>query len=169
LTSDHREHINKLPLFSTIKSYLSLSSSCSAESVFKEYLVKNHNISGVDISNTGGDNSGIYAADGSIKTGYISNWRSLSKDERSKVIEERKRRGVQGGRNGKGTSQGDAVTANTVKQLREQNKKCKRKIKALKQNSSNHNDKDDDSADEIDAGDQFGGKASKKNAKKKKD
>ena len=45
----------------------------AAVSELPEYLVKNRNVSGVGISNSSGDNSGIYAADGSIKTGYISN------------------------------------------------------------------------------------------------
>jgi hypothetical protein len=141
----------------------------TAVSELPEYLVKNRNISGVGSSNSGGGKSGIYAADGSIKTGYISDWRSLSKEERSKVVAERKRLGVQGGRGGKGTSQSDIESDNTVKQLREQNKKYKRKIKALKRVSSKDDDEDDkdaESADEIDAGDQFGGRASKKNAKK---
>jgi hypothetical protein len=141
----------------------------AAVSELPEYLVKNRNISSVGSSNPGSDNSSIYTADGSIKTGYISNWRSLSKEERSKVIAERKRLGVQGGKSGKGTSQSDTVTANTLKQLREQNKKYKRKIKALKRVTFKDDDDDDkntSSADEIDAGDQFGGKASKKNAKK---
>ena len=141
----------------------------AAVSELPEYLVKNRNISGLGSSNPGGDNSGIYTADGSIKTGYISNWKSLSKEDCSKVIAECKRLGVQGRKGGKGTSQSDVATANTVKQLREQNKKFKRKIKALKRvtfKDDEDNGKDADSADEIDAGDQFGGKASKKNAKK---
>lgn len=74
--------------------------------------------------------------------------------------------GVQGAwcpgwKGGKGTSQSDAATANTVKPLREQNKKFKRKIKSLKQvtfNDDEEGGKDaNNSADDIDAGYQFAG------------
>jgi len=63
---------------------------------------------------------------------------------------------------GAGKSGGNQSDGNRMKQLKEQNSKYKRAIKALRRSNGNEmNDNDDDSVD-IDVGDQFGGKASKK-------
>ena len=51
--------------------------------------------------------------------------------------------------------------------MKEQNQKYKRAIKALKR--SNTDDVDDDAEEDLDTGDQFGGKASKKKKKAKLD
>ena len=124
------------------------------------------NVSAVGVNSGGGN--GIYNADGSIKTGHISNWRSLSEEDRSKVFEERKRLGV-GKKKGGGKSGGggnDQQAANTLKQLRQQNKKQRRKIKALMKKSPDDDGSDSDDEDTAqDAGDQFGGKNSKKKLK----
>lgn len=121
------------------------------------------------LGTTGSGGNGIYNSDGSIKTGHIANWRSLTEEERSKVFEERKRLGVSGKKKGGGKG-GEKNSANTMKQLRQQNQKQRRKIKALMRKNPDDDDKDDDSsggkADDVtDAGDQFGGKHSKKKNK----
>lgn len=144
----------------------------AAVSELPEYLARSRNIAGVSSSSSGGnvDADGAYNADGSIKTGYIPNWRSLSNDDKKKVIAERKRLGINSnGKSGSSTNNTDDVSRdNTIKQLRAQNKKQKRRIKSLKR-SSTSKDKEDSGkdSDDDDAGDQFGGKASKKRAKGK--
>lgn len=121
------------------------------------------NIAAVGVS--GG--SSIYNADGSIKTGRIQNWWSLSEEERSKVTEERKRLGAV---KNKGGDKGGKQTSNTVKQLRQQNQKQRRKIKALMRKNPDDEASDSDSGDRdaaADAGDQFGGKNAKKKNRSK--
>ena len=134
-----------------------------------EYVQRNRNISGVRIGAVKSDSS-IYNEDGSINaTGSIKDWENLPMSEKRLVYKERKRLGVKFGGStsgGKGGYKGngnntktDASNANTITQLRKHNNNLKRKIKALKQ-SDPSNDNDDAEAD--DAGDEFGGKNSKK-------
>ena len=145
-------------------------------STLPEYLSKQRTIAGVAAGSTGdGDgDSGIYNADGSINTGYIPNWRSLSDADKDKVRQERKRLGIKkpSGKWRKGSQGGSGgdkqADANRIKQLVAQNKKYKRSIKAIKRRISKKGgtgSDDDDSDSDIDAGDQFGGKHSKKKKK----
>ena len=119
---------------------------------------------------SGGSDATIHNADGSINTGYIPHWRSLSKEQRNLVHAERKRLGISGGKQSKG-SPSNKAQANCTKQLAAQNKKHKRKIKALerKLTKSSIDDTDDggDKPDDPDtnAGDAFGGKRLKKKEK----
>jgi hypothetical protein len=140
----------------------------TAVSELPEVIAKNaRNISAV--GQTGGEGSGesaIHNADGSIKTGHIPEWRSLSFKERKTVTAERKRLGIKYGKKGGAGAggHGNQSTANRVKQLKEQNSKYKRQIKALKRDNGTGSAKVDEES--IDAGDQFGGKNSKKKTKK---
>ena len=89
-------------------------------------------------------------------------------DTKKKILSERARLGVKLGRGGEGHS--NSSSNSVVTKLKKANEKFKRKIKALqKLNPSNANKGDDDdsiSGDESqDAGDQFGGKNSKKKKK----
>ena len=62
-----------------------------------EYQAKNHSVSAIRVAGPSGghsDTDSIYNADGSIKTGYISNWKSLSSEDKYKVTAERKRLGM---------------------------------------------------------------------------
>ena len=59
----------------------------------------------------------------------------------------------------------DASTLNTIKQLRARTRKHKKKIKALKRKSTVSEDGDADKDSDVGAGDQFGGKNSKKKSK----
>ena len=134
-----------------------------AVSELPEYIAKNRNVS--TIATTNDEKTSIYDASGSIITGHYPNWKSLSKDDKSKVIAERKRLSISKGRNGRGHKD-EKATVNTVNQLKEQLKKYKRQVKALKRHA---NDDDGDTDVDVDAGDEFGGKAAKKKSKKNGD
>lgn len=144
----------------------------TAVSELPEYISKHRNVSGVtSTTDTTGTSSGIRKPDGTIITGHIPHWRNLSPADRALVYAERERLGLTkrkgGAKNGKGSNN---VYNNRANQLAEQNKKLKRQIKAFKRSNSNNDgntNNDDNSNDgDTDAGDQFGGKQSKK-AKKK--
>ena len=139
----------------------------TAVSELPEFIAKNRNVSalgtgGADRSQDNGE--GIHNSDGSIKTGFIANWNSLSKEDRNKIFAERKRvKGKLPGKPNYGTTNDSTnpAVANRMKQLVEQNKKQKRRIQTLKR-STPSDTKNDASDINIDAGDQFGGKSSKK-------
>lgn len=140
----------------------------TAVSELPEYISKNRNVSGVG---TGSDQKGsadIYNSDGSIITGHIPNWRNLTKFDRDLVMNERKRLGIRGGKNSSsGGGNGNKSDANRIKQITAQNKKLKRQIKAIKRKQSS----DDATAvtvnsdTDVDPGDTFGGRNSKKKSK----
>ena len=144
----------------------------TAVSELPEYLSKNRSISSAKTSDPGNNDnkrSDIYNDNGSIITGHIPNWRNLSQADRNKVFAERERLGISKRKNGSDQSKSNNVNAandNRIKQITEQNKKYKRQIKALKRSKTpnNKNDANSDN-DNADAGDQFGGKNSKKKAK----
>ena len=143
----------------------------TAVSELPEFLAKNRNVSGAKTTNTTerGDPS-IYNPDGSIITGHIPNWRSLTNADRQIVHAERRRLGVIKNKGGddnssKSAKQKEAARDNRLKQLSDTNKRMKRQIKALKRSSTN-GDNDNVSDSDADAGDQFGGKAAKKKQKK---
>ena len=148
----------------------------TAVSELPEYVAKNQNISAANAKGSDPSSekasSAIYNPDGSVITGHIPSWRSLSQSDREKVLAERKRLGIKGGRGGKNAKGGDKASSNRLKQLTEQNNKYRRQIKALKRSQSKDDDKSDDGDDSnssvTDAGDQFGGRASKRAAKKSK-
>lgn len=129
-----------------------------------EYIQRNRTTSAVTIGAV--RTSTIYNVDGSINaTGTINNWDKLPIKEKRLVYKERKRLGVKYGGNaiGKGSKPNNnqnknASLANTMKQLRESNNKLKRRIKAI----SASDPKSVEFEDAIDAGDEFGGKNSKK-------
>jgi hypothetical protein len=131
-----------------------------------EYIAKNRNVSGVTQKGRGGGSEGIYAADGSIKTGHISNWADLSKEDKELVKKERlkKKSGTAGG-NGNNKS-----IKNQMKQVKNQNKVYKRQIQALKKKGVTFEDEEKEDEDSTnsddDAGDQFGGQNAKKKKKK---
>ena len=138
----------------------------TAVSELPEYILARRNVSGVTSQAT------IYNSDGSIKTGEIDGWVNITHGDRQKVWAERRRLCIKYTpksknlkyirKGGKGDT--DPNTANRIKQLQDQNKVYKRKIKALKKSESGtgDGDNDGDSNDDLDAGDQFGGKAKKK-------
>ena len=113
-------------------------------------------------------NDDIYNDGGNIITGHIPTWRQLSQDDREIVMEERKRLGNKSGKGNKNKSGNKSkADTNRLNQLSTQNKKFKRQIKAMKRKTKDPDadvpsNGDNDSDNGTDAGDQFGGKASKK-------
>ena len=144
----------------------------TAVSELPEYISKNHrNVSGVGTNSDQKGSADIYNSDGSIITGHIPNWRNLTKRDHDIVMNERKRLGIGAGKNGGKSSGGNAnkSDSNRMKQISEQNKKLKRQIKALKRKKDSDDASTaptaDNSNDDIDAGDQFGGRNAKKKSK----
>ena len=113
----------------------------------------------------------ICRSDGTIKTGKFTNWSDLTPSERAKVAAERKRLGIPSpGGNGKG---GKAGNLSKLNEFKKKANKYKRQAAALKkqvvkfnEDGKNNDDDDDDDTPEQDAGDQFGGRASKKGRKR---
>ena len=142
----------------------------TAVSELPEFLAKNRAIAGIN-SSVPPDNdksSAIYNADGSINTGHIPTWRNLSQADRNTVIAERERFGLGKGKSGKEKSvrfQTNPAISNRLKQLAESNKKMRMKIKAIKKQTPKDEAQGDNVESTTDAGDQFGGKASKKSKK----
>ena len=142
----------------------------TAVSELPEYVAKNRNISATDTRGSKGTSS-IYAADGTIRTGHIENWKQLSNADKKIVYNERKRLGVKFQRKDDSSLSSTSTSAgsvNTIKQLKQALKKSKRQIMSLKRgSSSNNNDIEGNTKndDDDDAGDQFGGKSTKRSKK----
>ena len=107
--------------------------------------------------------------DGEIFTGTytMDEWRSLSKDEQSAVINARGSKKQSGGGNGKGPTQ---KNLKKVKALTKRVKKQQKQIASLRKRAPASDSEDDDSSGEEpttnDAGNAFGGRAGKQNKKK---
>ena len=142
----------------------------AAVSNLPEFNLRNRSISNVQVSS---NNDGIYNADGSIKTGHISNWSQLSLDDKKKVFEERKRLGTKYVPSGSGGGKNKS-TINNDSKLKKLNKRYKRQIKALKRKARLDDEDNDnvgasqDGSHSIDAGDQFGGRRQAAAGKKTK-
>ena len=137
----------------------------TAVSKLPEYKLRNRSVSGVKVGS--GGKSSIYNDDGTINaTGTIKDWDKLPISEKRLVYKERKRLNVKfGGNNarakgGQSTHNASAANTNTINQLRKQNNTLKRRVKALSQ--SDPVSKEGDNNDAEDAGDEFGGKQSKR-------
>ena len=115
------------------------------------------------VSTWGGDQDGAYKADGTINTGYISNWRQLSNEDKKKVLSERKKQGVK-------LVDGKVIKTwnelDNIKELKEKKSNFKTNTKSLKKKVTNKNDEGDDNEEPEDAGEHFGGNQSKKKSKK---
>ena len=124
----------------------------TAVSTLPEYIAKNRNIAAVGkVNSVQESGDGIFNSDGSIRTGYITNWNSLCKEDKNKAFAERKR--SKGKRPGKAKDDQpkDSVNANRLKQLIEHNKKQKRTIQALKRSKPDESSIEDPEED-TDAG-----------------
>ena len=134
----------------------------SAVAELPEYLSTSRNISGVVSGETSGNSSAILDDDGKIKTGHYPNWKELSQIDHQAVISERKKRGIR-------SSKGSGKSKPDRSKLQNRNNKYKRQIASLKKRlkeSTGEDSEESQGDDDADAGDQFGGKRSKK-AKKK--
>jgi len=155
--------------YSTVCNHLS-----TAVSQLPEFIAKCRNISSVDRDETSSlscrdeaSSLSCYRDYGTlILDEYLPDWMTYPGDTKKKILSERSHLGIKLGRGGKGNSSSNSV----VTKLKKANEKFKRKIKALKKLNPSSEDKDDEdddnSGDESqDAGDQFGGKNSKKKKK----
>ena len=142
--------------YTTVANHLS-----TAVSELPEYVSRHRNISATGTSprgGGGGQEGSVYNSDGSIITGYINNWRELSREDKQVVLDERARLGIKKKSNNK-----NGKSKTEMEKLKKLNAKMKRRIKALKRvKTSKNKGEDGDDEDDIDAGDQFGGKNSKK-------
>ena len=117
----------------------------------------------IAVSTGSGDQYGALKYDRNINTGYIPNLGSFSNAYKKKIIAERNNQGLKLGY-GKGSKTGNKL--DKLKELKKKNSKLKNKIKALNNKVTNENDEVYDNGKPEDAGDQFGGKQSKKKSKK---
>lgn len=114
--------------------------------------------------------NGIYNKDGTIYTGFYKDWGSLSKEDHSKVLAESL--GITSTKPRK-TSAAKSSQRQVTK-LKKQLKEVKRKVALLSQatKQSPEGDEDDDDDNSLvaadDAGNQFGGRNSKRNKKDKR-
>ena len=126
------------------------------------------NVSGANTGQQqGGGRDSIHNEDGSIYTGFYKNWQSLSKEDQDKVLQERERLGIKGGR--KKHRGGPAAKAKKkLYNVRKEIKKLKRTISALspnKEKDNNDGSEEDDTPTQDDAGNQFNGRQSKRQKK----
>ena len=97
----------------------------------------------------------IYADDGTIFTGYYSNWKSLSKEDRDKVIAERKKNNTNGG-----VKNDNKRKLAEIQALTDDIAMMKHTVSQLAATKRNQDEQDDD-APCNDAGNQFGGRKAK--------
>lgn len=150
----------------TAGSELSYTACCNhlttAVSELPEFQQRNRNISAAKVGAVQ-FKSNIYNDDGTINvTGNIKDWDKLPMSEKRIVFKERKRLGVKfgGGNKGNNGNKTKVSDVNTINQLHKQNNNLKRKIKAIKISEPKSDDQHENEAE--DAGDEFGGKNSKR-------
>ena len=97
----------------------------------------------------------IYADDGTIFTGYYSNWKSLPKEDRDKVIAERKKKNTNGG-----VKNDNKRKLAEIQALTDDIAIMKCTVSQLAATKRNQDEQDDD-APRNDAGNQFGGRKAK--------
>ena len=113
--------------------------------------------------NAAGKRKGIKMPDGSIWTGFYSDWDQLSKEDRQTVIDTRAENKNRGGRK-RQASDVTTTTSTKLKGIKSQMDELKRTLAALKSKQPSAND-DNDSVTPDNAGDAFGGRSKKKQKK----
>ena len=134
----------------------------SAVSELPEYLLA-HRISSLKRIRGGGSEKGknkfkrdsIYADDGTIFTGYYSNWKSLSKEDHDKVIAERKKKNTNGG-----VKNDNKRKLAEIQALTDDIAMMKCTVSQLAATKRNQDEQDDD-APRNNVGNQFGGRRAK--------
>jgi hypothetical protein len=108
-------------------------------------------------NNLASKRKGIHMPDGSVWTGYYSDWDKMSDADKETVMETRK----------KNKAKGTTPTKRKVSDVKSQLADLKRSIAALKLNKAKDDDTSatDDSSVPDNAGDAFGGRSSKKSRK----
>ena len=150
--------------YSTVCNHMS-----TAVSQLPKFITRGRNVSSLAQEGTENDKLSCYNDDGTlILDQYLPDWMSYPHDIKKTILSERARLGVKLGRGGRGNSTNRSSNSELSK-LKKENANFKRKIKALKKLSDTEvedgdNENSEEEADK-DAGDQFGGKNSKKKAK----
>ena len=112
------------------------------------------------------DNSkrkGVHMPDGSVWTGYYSDWATMSSEDKQVVLDTRKKNKDK--KHGKGDKSRNASDVGTrLKDIKSQMSELKRTIASLSKTKAS-GDADDDSEAPDNAGDSFGGRQSKKQKK----
>ena len=155
----------------TTVTYDFIANSLSAEAASVPESSQSRQASGVE-SHGGSDEpkTGVKGADGSVHVGHYTNWNALSEDDKQLVFAERKRLGIT---SKKKTHKGGHSKTSAVKTKKKTLTKLTRKVAALQAKCTSlkkkvkFSDEDDDGTDEPqdNAGDQFGGRNSKKKKK----
>ena len=151
---------------------------CEEVSQLQEYTAPGRNASGIETSKYGkpGPESGIHGTDGNIHTGFYKNFRALSSEQKSAVMDERKRLNIvpppkTGGKRGGGGSGngggGGGRNVGSVKQANKKMKLMKKEIAALQATAKSPDKKKGEVVEQEatvpdNAGGSFGGRASKK-------
>ena len=115
-------------------------------------------------ANLASKRKGIKMPDGSIWTGFYSDWDQLSKEDRQTVIDTRVENKTRGGRKRQASEVTTTKSTKKLKDITTQVAELKRTLASLKAKQSTADD-DDESDAPDNAGDAFGGR----NQKKKKD
>ena len=97
----------------------------------------------------------IYAEDGTIFTGYYSNWKSISKEDRDKVIAEQKKKNTNGG-----VRNDNKCKLAEIQALTDDITMMKCTVSQLAATKRNQDEQDND-APRNDAANQFGGRKAK--------
>ena len=110
-----------------------------------------------------GKRNGIHMPDGTVWTGFYSDWEQLSKDDKQTVIDTRVANKAKGGRGRKVSEVCSGGSAKKLKEIKNQVAELKRTLASLKSGKdSTGDDKSDDDDTPDNAGDSFGGRQKKK-------
>ena len=135
----------------------------SEVSKLPEYKAGNRNISG---TKTNEINHEILNSDGSINTGFIEGWHQLSKEDRKIVNDERAKNKAKRGQGGKGGRKPSTHYKKTFSKqkadIKSLNTKVEEQARKISQLTRNNDDDDEEDTPTNDAGNQFGGRQSKK-------
>jgi hypothetical protein len=115
----------------------------------------------------GGKRNGIHMPDGSVWTGFYSDWDQLSKEDKQTVIDTRVSNKAKGGRGKKVAGVLTTGDKKALKEITSQVSDLKRRLASLKMSKTDSTDIDSDEDDAVpdNAGDAFGGRIKKKKAK----
>lgn len=145
----------------------------AAVSELPDYISSNRHISEVNTI-TGAPETGVHMQDGTIWTGFYPNWSQLSKEERTEVFNERRRKRGEKRKVRDEDGEGDGDKSKEkyrteLTQLKSALQKRNRKIAALKKGIEVSDESDsggnNDGGTDDDAGNAFGGKRDKKRSK----
>ncbi|KAI2490447.1 hypothetical protein MHU86_24134 [Fragilaria crotonensis] len=111
-----------------------------------------------------GKRNGIHMPDGSIWTGFYSDWEQLSKEDRQTVMDTRISNKAKGGRGKPGRKVSEVGSAKKLKEIKGQVAELKRTLASLKssKDAGGTDESTDDDSTPDNAGDSFGGRQQKR-------